>query len=121
MLESKFDFNDFIQQYKMISKMGNMGNLIKMMPGVPQISDKQLYAVEKQFKIYDSLIKSMTPQERENPDLLAKSPSRRRRIARGSGRTERDVNDLFGTFTGMRATMQNMTKMLGLKGGISMF
>eukprot|EP00210_Caulerpa_lentillifera_P001712 g1645.t1 len=117
MLEAKFDFNDFIRQYEMMSNMGSMSNIMKLMPGMSQISDKQLYAAEKQFKIYDSLIKSMTKAERANPDLLAKSTARRRRIAKGSGRTEYDVNSLIGTFAAMRSTMQNMSRMMALRQG----
>jgi len=57
------------------------------------------------------------PQERENPDLLAKTPSRRRRIARGSGRTEVDVSGLLQSFTGMRARMNQLSKMMRSQGG----
>jgi len=117
MLEAKFDLNDFIKQYEMMTNMGSMSNIMKLMPGMSQISEKQLYAAEKQFKIYDSLIKSMTKGERSNPDLLAQSTARRRRIAKGSGRTEYDVNSLIGTFASMRSTMQNMSRMMALRQG----
>lgn len=61
-------------------------------------------------------INSMTKQERAQPDLLAKSPSRRRRVALGSGRTERDVADLIGVFTQLRIRMQSVTKMMAAGG-----
>lgn len=58
----------------------------------PQVSEKQLYEVEKQFKSFEAMINSMTPEERANPDLMIKSPSRRRRVAEGAGRKEADVS-----------------------------
>ena len=117
MMEAKFDFNDFIKQYEMVSKMGSMGNLMKLMPGMTEVSEKQIFAAEKQFKIYDSLIKSMRRVERSNPDLLAKSSARRRRIAKGAGRSEFDVNSLIGTFAAMRSSMQNLTRLMALRQG----
>lgn len=65
-----------------------------------------------------SQINSMTPKEREQPELLAKSPSRRRRVARGSGRSEKDVADLIGVFTQLRIRMQSVTKMLAMGGAL---
>ena len=62
------------------------------------------------------MLQSMTPDERSKPELLAKSASRRRRIARGSGRTEAQVNDLLATFTQMRVQMKTMSKMMAQSG-----
>lgn len=117
MMQAKFDFNDFIKQYQMMSNMGSMGSIMKLMPGMASVSEKQIYEAEKQFKIYDSLIKSMKKEERSNPDLLAKSSARRRRIAQGAGRTDFDVNNLIGTFASMRSTMQNLTRLMALRQG----
>ncbi|CAL5228389.1 g11512 [Coccomyxa viridis] len=118
MLSSSFNFNDFLQQSKMMSSMGSMGSIMKMLPGMNQISEKQLNDAEKQFKTFESMINSMTPQERTNPDLLAKTASRRRRIARGSGRKEVDVTNMIGTFSGMRAKMQSVSKMMKMNSGM---
>ncbi|KFM28714.1 Signal recognition particle 54 kDa protein, chloroplastic [Auxenochlorella protothecoides] len=116
---AKFDLNDFLKQYKMISGMGNLTSVLKMLPGMSGVSDKQLQAVEAQYKVYESMIQSMTRQERANPDLLAKMPSRRRRVARGSGREEAQVAELIAVYTSMRAQMQTMTRMMALSGGAS--
>lgn len=79
------------------------------------VSERDLYDAEKKFKRFEALFNSMTPLERSNPDLLAKSPSRRRRIIRGSGTVEADMDMLIGTFTSMRSTMQDMTRMMALR------
>lgn len=72
MMENKFDFNDFLKQYKLVSNMGSMGSLLKMMPGMAQLSDKQIQEGERNFKMFEAMINSMTPAERANPELLAK-------------------------------------------------
>lgn len=82
------------------------------------ISEKQLGEAEKKFRKYEAMIKSMTKEERENPDLLAVSTSRRRRIARGAGHQEGEVAELIATFTGMRAQMGHFSKMMKLSGGM---
>lgn len=116
-MSAKFDFNDFLKQYKMVTGMGSMSQIVKMIPGMGSITDKQLARVEQQYKIYEAMINSMTVQEREQPELLAKNPSRRRRIARGCGKEESDVAELVGVFTGMRAQMQTMSRMMAISGG----
>ena len=117
MMTAKFDFNDFLQQYKLVNGMGSMTEVMKMIPGMNKISEKQLAAVEKKYKRYESMIGSMTKQERQLPELLAKSQSRRRRIARGSGYEAEDVTELVAMFTGMRAQLQTMSRMMALGGG----
>ena len=119
MMSAKFDFNDFLKQYKAISGMGSMAQVVKMIPGMGAMTDKQLQKVEKAYKTYESMISSMTKQEREQPELLAKTPGRRRRVARGSGFEEKDVAELVGLFAAMRSQMQNLTKMMALSGGMS--
>lgn len=81
-----------------------------------KITDKQLDATEKQFKIFESMIQSMTPKERADPELLAKSSSRRRRIARGSGHKEVDVTNMIGTFSSMRARMRDLSRLMAMSG-----
>ncbi len=107
-LEAKFDFNDFIKQMRMLKNMGSLGGLIKMIPGMGKISDGQLKQGEEQLKKAEAMIQSMTKEERGNPELLASTPSRRRRIAKGCGYAENDVNKLIAEFTRMRTMMQQM-------------
>lgn len=84
--------------------------------GMNKITDDQMAQAEKQIKLWESMINSMTPKERETPELLAKSPSRRRRIARGSGRKDLDVSNMIGQFTAARSMVQNMSKMMKMQG-----
>lgn len=118
MMAAKFDFNDFLQQYKTVTSMGSLGQIAKMIPGMSGITDKQLAAVEKQYKAYEAMINSMTAEERKTPDLLAKQPARRRRIARGSGKDESEVQELVGVFVAMRAQMSTMSRMMAISGGV---
>ncbi|MDZ7965024.1 MAG: signal recognition particle protein [Nostoc sp. DedSLP03] len=107
-LSAKFDFTDFLKQLRMLKNMGSLGGLIKMIPGMNKLSDDQLKQGETQLKRCEAMINSMTRQERHDPDLLASSPSRRRRIAAGSGYRESDVSKLVGDFQKMRSLMQQM-------------
>jgi signal recognition particle subunit SRP54 len=108
-IEAKFDFNDFIKQMRLLKNMGSLGGLLKMIPGMGKISEGQLKQGEDQLKKAEAMIQSMTKQERGNPDLLASTPSRRRRIAKGCGYAESDVSKLITEFTRMRSMMQQMT------------
>jgi signal recognition particle subunit SRP54 len=108
-LEAKFDFNDFIKQMRMLKNMGSLGGLMKMIPGMGKISNTQLEEGEKKLKQAEAMIQSMTKAERANPDLLASTPNRRRRIAKGCGYKENDVNNLIAEFTRMRSMMQQMS------------
>lgn len=108
MLTAKFDFSDFLKQMRLLKNMGSLGGLMKMIPGMGKLSSDQLQQGEAKLKQSEAMINSMTAEERRNPDLLAGSPSRRRRIAGGSGYTERDVANLVSEFTKMRSLMQQM-------------
>jgi signal recognition particle subunit SRP54 len=108
-LEAKFDFNDFIKQMRLLKNMGSLGGLLKMIPGMTKLSDGQLKQGEDQLKKAEAMIQSMTKEERGNPDLLASTPSRRRRIAKGCGYQEADVSKLISEFTRMRSMMQQMS------------
>jgi signal recognition particle subunit SRP54 len=108
-LEAKFDFNDFIKQMRMLKNMGSLGGLMKMIPGMGKISNTQLEEGEKKLKQAEAMIQSMTKAERANPDLLASTPNRRRRIAKGCGYQEKEVNNLIAEFTRMRSMMQQMS------------
>ena len=108
MLEARFDFNDFLKQMRLLKNMGSFGSLMKMIPGMNKLGAADIEKGEGQLKRTEAMISSMTKQEREDPDLLAKSPSRRRRIAKGSGHKENDVLKLVTDFSRMRSMMQQM-------------
>jgi signal recognition particle subunit SRP54 len=107
-LQASFDFDDFIKQMRLMKNMGSLGGLLKMIPGMNKLSSSDIEKGEKELKRTEAMIGSMTVEERKNPDLLAKSPSRRRRIAKGSGHSETDVSKLVTNFTRMRGMMQQM-------------
>ncbi|CAM6082113.1 unnamed protein product [Calypogeia fissa] len=111
-MEAKFDFNDFLKQTRSLARMGSMGGLVKLIPGMNKVSPQQIQEAEKSLKVMESMINSMTRKERADPDLLAKSPSRRRRVAAGSGRTQEQVSQLVSQLFQMRARMKNLSAML---------
>jgi len=107
-LSAKFDFTDFLKQMRLLKNMGSLGGIMKLIPGMNKLSDDQLKQGETQLKRAEAMINSMTPEERRNPDLLASSPTRRRRIAGGAGYKEADISKLVGDFQKMRSLMQQM-------------
>jgi signal recognition particle subunit SRP54 len=104
---ASFDLNDFLQQFKMLKKMGPLENILGMIPGMDKIKDSSVD--EKQLKRVEAIILSMTPLERARPDIL--TARRRQRIARGSGTHVSEVNNLILRFTQMRKMMKNMGSM----------
>ena len=108
MRENTFDFNDFIDQLEQVQKMGPIDQLIKMIPGMannPAL--KNISMPEKQIDHTKAIVYSMTPAEREDPDIL--NPSRRRRIAAGSGIAVAEVNRMIKQFKQAKEMMQKMT------------
>ncbi|MBW6499841.1 MAG: signal recognition particle protein [Bacteroidales bacterium] len=105
--KNQFDFNDFISQIQQIKKMGNVKDLMSMIPGVGK-AVKDLDIDDDAFKSIEAIIRSMTPEERVNPVVL--NGSRRKRIAMGSGTTVQDVNRLLKQFDETRKMMRMMTK-----------
>ena len=106
--KNKFDFADFKTQLEQIRKMGNMKDLLGMIPGVGS-KVKDLDINEDAFKGIEAMINSMTPDERNNPDLI--DGSRRKRIAKGAGKDISEVNAFMKQFEQMRDMMKNMNKM----------
>ncbi|KYP16938.1 signal recognition particle protein [Streptococcus parauberis] len=107
MRENTFDFNDFIAQLDQVQNMGPMEDLLKMIPGMagnPALAN--IKVDEKQIARKRAIVSSMTPTERENPELL--NPSRRRRIASGSGNTFVEVNKFIKDFNQAKTMMQGM-------------
>ena len=108
-LTAKFDFTDFLKQTRLMKNMGSLAGIVKLIPGMGgKLSDEQLQKGEEQLKRVEAMINSMTVAERKDPDLLAGSPSRRKRIAKGAGYTLDDVSKLVSDFQKMRALMQQM-------------
>jgi signal recognition particle subunit SRP54 len=105
--KDQFDFNDFISQIQQIKKMGNVKDLMAMIPGVGK-AVKDLDIDDNAFKGIEAIIKSMTPEERVNPVVL--NGSRRKRIASGSGTSVQEVNKLLKQFDETRRMMKMMTK-----------
>ena len=104
---ASFDLTDFLQQFKMLKRMGPLENILGMIPGMDKIKDSSVD--ENQLKRVEAIILSMTPQERTRPDIL--NARRRQRIARGSGVSVSEVNNLILRFNQMRKMMKNMGAM----------
>lgn len=111
--KNKFDFNDFLKQIEQIKKMGNIKDLAAMIPGVGK-AIKDIDIDNDAFKGIEAIIKSMTPKERTNPEIL--NTSRRQRIAKGSGTNVQEVNQLIKQFDQTRKMMKMVTgnKMAGM-------
>jgi signal recognition particle subunit SRP54 len=105
--KDQFDFNDFIAQIQQIKKMGNVKDLMSMIPGVGK-AVKDLDIDDNAFKGIEAIIRSMTPEERSNPVVL--NGSRRKRIAMGSGTTVQEVNKLLKQFEDTRKMMKMVSK-----------
>lgn len=112
--KNEFDFQDFLVTIKQIKKMGSMQSILKMIPGMPKINPKDIN--ERQILYVEAIINSMTPKERSRPAIL--NGSRKKRIARGSGRSVEEINRLLKQFREMKIMMKRMQKMMG-KGMLS--
>lgn len=104
---ASFDLDDFLQQFKMIRRMGPLQNILGMLPGMANLKDSSID--EGQLKRVEAIILSMTPQERTRPDIL--NARRRQRVARGSGTSVTEVNNLLLRFSQMRKMMKNTGQM----------
>ena len=115
--KNKFDFDDFLKQIEQIKKMGNLKDLAAMIPGVGKAL-RDVDIDDNAFKSLEAMIQSMTPKERQNPELL--NTSRRMRIAKGSGTSIQEVNRFIKQFDQMRKMMKMMSgnKMSALMKGM---
>ncbi|RFP63756.1 signal recognition particle protein [Hymenobacter lapidiphilus] len=114
--KNQFNFDDFLSQLEQIKKMGNIKDLVGMIPGMGKAM-KDVEIDDDAFKPIEAIIKSMTPKERAQPELL--NGSRRRRLALGSGTDIQQVNALMKQFEDMRKVMRTMNKMSSTKGGMA--
>jgi signal recognition particle subunit SRP54 len=115
----RFDLNDFLEQFKMLRKMGPLENLLGLIPGMDKMKNPGVD--EKQMRRTEAIVLSMTPGERARPDVL--NARRRQRIARGSGTTVTEVNNLLLRFSDMRKLMKNpgkLKKMMARAGSMGM-
>jgi signal recognition particle subunit SRP54 len=113
--KAEFDFNDFLDQMQQIKKMGGIGDILKMMPGMGGGQLKDVDIDENALSGVEAIIYSMTKAERSNPDIL--NPSRKKRIAKGAGVDINEVNKLVKQFEQMRKMMKQMSGMMGGKAG----
>ena len=105
-----YDYNDYLKQLKWIKKMGSLKGILSLIPGLGQ-QIKNLDIDEKKFENVKVIIMSMTKDERKYPELLDKSPSRRERIAKGSGRPYTEVNALVKQFNEMKKQMKSFSSL----------
>ena len=114
--KSEFDFNDYLESFKQVKKLGGIGKMLNMMPGMnSQMKNAADNVDEKQIARVEAIIYSMTPAERANPKLL--NPSRKNRIARGAGVDIAEVNRLVKQQEQMKKMMKQLPGMMGGKFG----
>ncbi|MEM7298125.1 MAG: signal recognition particle protein, partial [Bacteroidota bacterium] len=113
--KNKFDFNDFLSQIGQLRKMGDLKSLLGMIPGIGKLT-RDLNIDDSAFNKVEAIIFSMTPHERENPEVL--SLSRKKRIARGCGQNMEEINRFIKQFDQMRKLMHKMSKNPGMMGGM---
>ena len=95
-----------LNQMRQIKKLGSLGGILKLIPGMPKITPEQQEAAEKELKNFEVIISSMTPEERRHPEIL--KYSRKIRISNGSGKTPADLNRLLKKYDQMKDTMKKM-------------
>lgn len=116
MRSASFDFDDFLEQMEQVKSMGPLDELLNMIPGANKMKGlKNVQVDDKQLTHIEAIVKSMTKEERQDPNLM--NPSRKKRIAKGSGRPMAEVNRLLKQFNEMRKMMKQMTNMTGGKKG----
>ena len=117
--KADFDFNDFLDQFAQLRKMGNIGDLMGMIPGMGSKMKGMEMPDDKSIKRIESIILSMTAQERSHPDII--NPSRKRRIAAGAGVEVAEVNRLMKQFDQSKKMMKQMSGMMGKKSKRGLF
>lgn len=118
-MEAKFDFNDFEKQLDMMRGMGALGQTMRLIPGLNKMSDKQMMQAEKTMSVTRAVIKAMTDDEKANPDMVARSPEIKRRLAKTTGEKVATVEAIMAQFLGMRKQMQKLPEMLSAREELS--
>lgn len=108
-MSGQFTLDDMLKQMKQVQKLGSLGGLMKLIPGAPKITDDQLSKAEKEMKDFETIINSMTKEERAHPEILKNS--RKVRIAKGCGKTNADVNRVIKRYDSMKEMMKKMKGM----------
>ena len=106
LMKGKFDLEDMLAQMRQIQKLGSLGGLLKLIPGMPKITPEQQAVAEKEMRNFEIIINSMTPEERHTPEII--NYSRRIRIARGCGKQVSDVNRVLKKYDQMKEMMKKM-------------
>ena len=106
MLEGRFTLDDMVIQMRKIKKMGSLGGLLKLIPGMPKVSEEQKEAGEKEMANIEAIVNSMTPEERRHPEILKNS--RKIRIANGCGKTNADINRVLKKYEQMQEMMKKL-------------
>ena len=106
MMDGDFTLDDMLKQMKQVQKIGSLGAIAKLIPGMPKLSDEQKAAAEKEMKVFEAVINSMTPYERRHPETLRYS--HKNRIAKGSGLTNADINRVIRKYDQSKEMMKQM-------------
>ena len=106
MMDGTFTLEDMLRQMKQVQKIGSIGAIAKLIPGMPRLSDEQKAAAEKEMKVFEAIINSMTPYERRHPETLRYS--HKNRIAKGSGLTNADINRVIRKYEQSKEMMKQM-------------
>jgi len=109
--KNRFTLDDFLTQFESLKKMGNLADIIGMIPGAAKMKLKPQDLDEYRITQYQAIIRAMTPYEREHPEIF--KASRRKRISAGSGTTIQTVNQLLTQFDQVKAMMKNFNKKKG--------
>jgi signal recognition particle subunit SRP54 len=121
MLQGRFTLQDFLEQLRTIKKMGSFSSLLEKVPGMSDMLPDGQKVDDKEFVKLEAMVLSMTPEERKRPDLVEKEKSRKKRIARGSGRSEKEVEGLLQRFGVMKQMMSTIGTQPGLLGRLPGF
>ena len=106
MMDGEFTLEDMLKQMKQVQKIGSIGAIAKLIPGMPKLTDEQKAAAEKEMKVFEAVINSMTPYERRHPETLRYS--HKNRIAKGSGLTNADINRVIRKYDQSKEMMKQM-------------
>ncbi|WP_381415248.1 signal recognition particle protein [Spiroplasma endosymbiont of Anurida maritima] len=111
MMAGQFDLQDLLNQMKQISSMGKMGGIMKMMPGMPNVSEDRIVKAEEKLRIAEIILNSMTIKERREPRLI-KQLNRRKRIVKGSGRNDKEYNELISQYEKTKKQVDQIAKQI---------
>jgi signal recognition particle subunit SRP54 len=115
MMQGRFTLDDFLEQLKMVKKMGSISSLMEKIPGMSELTGGQKID-DREFVKLEAIVHSMTPGERKKPEIIQSQKGRKKRIAKGSGRSEKEVEDLIQRFNMMKQMMQMIGMQPGLMG-----